>query len=356
MLELGKVNGKRKQKKKRGFKTKKEAQQALIEAEHSILKNGIYYEPSKTLYKEYLVDWLSDKKTIIRESTFKTYSWLIYKYIIPFLGDLELSKIKPIDIQKMYNNLINNNQLSRDNIQKIHSLIKDSLNKAERWGMIQRNVASLVDRPKSFRKEMKIWSVEEVKKFLDISIGSRYYVAFLLALTTGMRQGEILGLRWKDIDFENNSLSIVQTLSHDGKSFNSQAKTKTSLRSIILPNETLKILKDHQNMVLLEKQQNDILYIDNNLVVCTNIGTPCLPRNILRTFYSLIKKAELPRIRFHDLRHTHATLLLKQGVNPKIVAERLGHSNIKITLETYSHVLPSMQTDSANKINKLLFE
>jgi integrase len=355
VLELGKVNGKRRQKKKRGFKTKKEAQNALIEAEHTLLKNGTYIEPSKMLYKDYLHSWLDDKKTLIKESTYKTYSWLINKYIIPFLGDKEISQIRPIDIQKFYNELINKDLLSRENIQKIHSLINDSLKKAEKWELIKRNVASLVDRPKAFKKELSVWEIDEVKKFLLAARTSRYYIAFLLALTTGMRQGEILALRWKDIDFNNNTLSVKQTLSHTGNKIIPGAKTKSSLRSITLPLETVNALARHKKVIQYEKKIADVLYKDYDLVVCTNIGTPCSPRNLLRSFYSAIKKANVPRIRFHDLRHTHATLLLKQGIHPKVVAERLGHSNIRITLDTYSHVLPTMQLETANKINDLLF-
>ncbi|RJS61754.1 site-specific integrase [Bacillus sp. PK3_68] len=355
VLELGKVNGKRKQKKKRGFKTKKEAQNALIEAEHSLLKNGIFSEPSKMLYKDYLNNWLDDKKLIIKESTFKTYNWLIGRYIIPYLGHLEISKITPMDIQKFYNELINKDILSRENVQKIHSLINDSLNKAERWELVKRNVASLVDRPRAFKNELKVWDIEEVKSFLTAAQSSRYYIAFLLALTTGMRQGEILALRWKDLDFISNTVSIRQTLSHTGNKIIPGAKTRSGLRSITLPLETMSALSKQKKIVQYEKRIADLIYNDHDLIVCTNVGTPCSPRNLLRSFYSLTKKANVTRIRFHDLRHTHATLLLKEGIHPKVVAERLGHSNIRITLDTYSHVLPTMQLETANKINELLF-
>lgn len=355
VLELGKVNGKRRQKKKRGFKTKREAQNALTEVEHALLKDGTFSEPSKMLYKEYLNSWLEDKRILIKESTFKTYSWLINKYIIPNLGNIELSKIRPIDIQKLYNEIINSNLLSRENVQKIHSLINDSLKKAERWGLIKRNVASLVDRPKAYKSELKVWDIGEVKSFLKVAESSRYYIAFLLALTTGMRQGEILALRWKDIDFNNNTLSIKQTLNHAGNKIIAGAKTKSGQRSIALPNETIHFLVKHKETIDNEKRVAGILYTNHDLVVCTNIGTPCLPRNLLRSFYSLIEKIDITKIRFHDLRHTHATLLLKEGIHPKVVAERLGHSNIRVTLDTYSHVLPSMQLETANKINDLLF-
>lgn len=180
---------------------------------------------------------------------------------------------------------------------------------------------------------------------------SRYYIAFLLALTTGMRQGEILAIRSKDIDFNNNTLSIKQTFNHAGNKIIAGAKTKSGQRSIVFPNETINFLVKHKETIEYEKRIGGILYTDYDLVVCTNIGTPCLPRNLLISFYSLIEKLNITKVRFHDLRHIHATLLLKEGVHPKVVAERLGNSNIRVTLDTYIHVLPSMQLETANKIN-----
>ncbi len=168
-----------------------------------------------------------------------------------------------------------------------------------------------------------------------------------MALVTGMRQGELLGLRWKDVDLEKGHLTISQTLSHDGK-------TKSSLRKILLPASTVAKLKKHRAVVLKEKLSQGEEYQDNDLVMCTPSGTPINPANVRRSLNVLIKKAAVPKIRFHDLRHTHATLLLAKGVNVKVISERLGHSNIKITLDTYSHVLPTMQEDAVNKIEEIL--
>ncbi|WP_424475039.1 tyrosine-type recombinase/integrase [Oceanobacillus kimchii] len=354
ILEIGNVNGKRKQKKKRGFKTKKDAQKALIEAEHTLLKDGMFYEPSNMLYEDFITQWLNDKKTTLKNSTLNTYKWLITNYIIPNLGNIELSKLSPIIVQQFYNSLINERIISRQNVQKIHSIINNSLDKALKWNLVNKNVAKLVDRPKAFKRELIVWNEEEVKIFLEVAIKSRYYIAYLLALSTGMRQGEILALKWANLELKNKSLSVTHTLSHDGKEILPGAKTRSSLRSIYLPDKTINALEEHRANINSEKQYADILYKDNDLIVCTNIGTPCNPRNLLRSFYSLIEKSKVPKIRFHDLRHTHATLLLKQGVNPKIVAERLGHSNIHITLDLYSHVIPSMQQESANKLNNIL--
>ncbi|GLX68322.1 tyrosine-type recombinase/integrase [Paenibacillus glycanilyticus] len=356
VLDLGKdqLTGKRIQKKKRGFKTKKEAQAALVETLNELNK-GTYIPQVKTLYKDYLNEWFTDKKTKIQPSTYSTYKWLIDKYIIEYLGNIELSKLTPMILQRFYNELSNAGNIVPENIQKIHSLINNSLKRAERWGLLNRNVAALVDRPKSVKKEIEVWSLEEAKQFLKVALEDRLYIAFLLAVTTGMRQAEILGLRWKDVNFEDSSISVIQTLSHDGKTLKIGTKTKSGMRKVHLPLESIQHLMKHKRIVERERSQNGPLYENNDLIVCTSFGTPIIPRNLMRTFYRLIKTADVKKIRFHDIRHTHATLLLMQGVNPKIVAERLGHSDIRMTLDTYSHLLPSMQQETASKFGAMLF-
>lgn len=355
VLELGKdSNGKRKQKKKRGFKTKKEAQNALTEAEHSLM-TGTYIEPSKMLFKDYLNQWLEDKQTYVKESTLKNYRRLVKNHILPSLGHIEMCKLSPIVIQQLYNKLKSGGYMSDENIRKVHTIIKDSLNKAVKWDLINKNPASLVDSPKVAKSEINVWDTDEVKRLLDTTKSSRYYIAFLLAVTTGMRRGEILGLRWKDINFKDETLHVTQILSVDGKRFESGAKTRAGVRSISLPDETISELKKHKAMINQERLLARDIYNNHDLVVCTEIGTPCNPRNLLRTFNNAIEKASLTKLRFHDLRHTHATLLLKQGVNPKIVAERLGHSDVRMTLDTYSHLMPSMQKDTAKAFGKMLF-
>ncbi|MBK5347000.1 MULTISPECIES: site-specific integrase [Bacillus] len=351
-----KEDGKPRQFKKRGFKTKQEAQKAMLELEQS-LTLGTYIQPNKILYKEYLSErFLEDKMTKVKKQTLNTYRWVVEKHIIPAIGDVELTKLNPIIIQGLYNKLTKEKVLSDENIQKVHTLINDSLKKAERWGLIARNPAALVDRPKAVKKEITVWNVEEVRQFLKYAKKSgRYYIAFLLALTTGMRQGEILGLRWKDVDFENGCVRITQTLSSDGKDLLPYTKTKSGSRTIDLPEETVTALKKHWLLIRGEREKNRS-YKNLDLVVCTEFGTPTHKSNIRRVFKSIIKKADIPKIRFHDMRHTHATLLLLQGVNPKIVSERLGHADVRITLDTYSHLLPSMQKDTAIQFGKMLFD
>lgn len=162
-------------------------------------------------------------------------------------------------------------------------------------------------------------------------------MAFHLALATGMRQGEILGLRWSDIDFDRRLISVRQTLSHDGKELKSGAKTKTIIRTISIDPNTARLLQKHRRVILSEKIHSGSEYKDNDLVVSTSVGTPC-SQNLSRIWHDLLKKSELPTITFHDLRHTHASLLLKNNVHPKIVSERLGHSKIQISQSTFIRI------------------
>lgn len=195
-----------------------------------------------------------------------------------------------------------------------------------------------------------IW--QGTKKSAQLDHGIR---DILQKASTGMRQSEILGFRWKYIDFEHGKLSVVQTLSHDGKTLSSETKTKASMRSIFLNAHILTDLIKHNQIVVQEKDHAGSMYQDHNLVVCTAIGTPVIPRNLLRSFYRIMEEADVPRIRFHDLRHTVASLILGQGVNSKIVQEILGHADVRITLDIYSHVLPSVHKDTAQEYGDLLF-
>jgi integrase len=354
ILELGKdQNGKRLQKKKRGFNTKKEAQQALVALENEV-NTGTYLEPSTLLLKDYWNEWFKLKKTLVGVQTFQVYEILYNTHILPKLGGYQLSKLKTIHIQSFINEL-SDTGYSAETIKKIFNILRNSLEHACDIGLCSSNSALKVKTPtKGNKVEMSVWDKNEVNIFLKAAKDDRYFIVFHLALMTGMRQGELLGLRWKDVDLENGILRVAQTLSHDGKMFLEGAKSKASIRTIPLPDLTVKLLKKHKSILSRERLEYGQGYQNNDLVICTQLGTPLNPPNVRRTFKSLIKKADVPLIRFHDMRHTHATLLLAQGVNVKVISERLGHSNIKITLDIYSHILPSMQQEAVRKLNDLI--
>ncbi|TKH33765.1 tyrosine-type recombinase/integrase [Bacillus cereus] len=346
------LTGKRKQKKKRGFITKKEAENALTKL-LSEVHTGTYVEPSKLLYGEYLENWFNTKKHSVGIQTAKVLKGYLNSRIIPSLGNIKLAKLTSLHMQN-YVNSLRNEGLKRGTIEKIIKIIRNSLEHAIDLELISKNVAVKTKLPKADKEELTVWNEQEVQLFLKVTQDSRYSIVFHMALVTGMRQGELLGVRWKDVDLEKGHLIISQTLSHDGKTFLLGGKTKSSLRKILLPASTVAKLKKHRAVVLKEKLSQGEEYQDNDLVMCTPSGMPINPANIRRSLNALIKKAAVPKIRFHDLRHTHATLLLAKGVNVKVISERLGHSNIKITLDTYSHVLPTMQEHAVNKIEEIL--
>ena len=354
VFSLGKdSNGKRKQKKKRGFKTKKDAQKALTEAMNSFFQ-GTYIEPSKTLFQDYLTEWFQTKRRSIGIQTAQVYEHYLNSRIIPKLGKIAIAELSTLHIQSYINNL-QEDGLSSSTVKKNYEIIRNSLEHAIDFGLIQNNVALKVKLPKSERKELMVWDEDEVNHFLQTAKEDRYYIVFYLAVTTGMRQGEILGLRWSDVNLKDGLLSIRQTLSHDGKTFINGAKTKASLRTIALSEATIKKLQNHKMISSQEKLAIGPGYLNHNLVISTQIGSPVNPANIRRSFNRLTEVACLPRIRFHDLRHTHASLLLSKGINIKVISERLGHSNIKITLDTYSHVLPTMQKEAMQKLDEMVF-
>ncbi|MGM0841374.1 MAG: tyrosine-type recombinase/integrase [Bacillota bacterium] len=351
---LGKdANGKRRQKKKRGFKTQIEAEKALIEALNEVNK-GTYIEPSKILYKDFLDQWLATKQGMLGPQTLTVYKWFLENKVIPEFGKIPLSDLSVLRIQS-YINSLSNQGYSRSSVKKVYEICKNSLDYAVDYELISKNPASKVKLPRQQKKDViNAWDQSEVYTFLNTAKGDPLYIVFLIALTTGMRKSEILGLRWKDVDLDKGLLKINQTLSTDGKYFIQGAKTKTSLRTINLSPKTIDELKHHKKVISSNKKFYKADYQNLDLVACTGHGTQLNPSNVSRTFNRLCAKANVPKIRFHDLRHTHATLLLSDGTNVKVISERLGHSNTKITLDTYSHVLPTMQEEVARKLDELI--
>jgi len=346
-------NGDRKRIKRRGFKTKKEAEEAQ-RALLNELKNGLDLNASKTLYSEFMKDWLRDKKTTVKKGTLDIYTWLVNNYIFPTLGNIPLADITPRHIQNLYNDLMDSGNLARENVQKVHTIIKSSLGKAAGWDMIIKSPAAVVERPQSESKEMLYWMDEEAHIFLNVAKDYRYYIAFLLAITTGMRQGEIMGLRWEDVDLKRRTISVRQILSHDGKSFEAGAKTISGVRSIGIDKVTATALEKLHKRIIEEKMLHRDIYEDHGLVLCSEIGTPISPRNLNRSFYSLIEKSKVRKIRFHDLRHTHVVMLLKMRENNKRIAERMGWSSVKM-LDRYAHVTPHMQQETADAFGEMFF-
>lgn len=371
--------GKYKQILRRGFKSKKEVKAAMVAVENEVNK-GTFIKASNTLYSSFMSDWLEDKKTNVKRRTFENYSGLINNHILPMrknskdkkigLGGIKLEDISPRHIQDLYNHLTESSKLSDENIQKCHTLINESLKLAKSWKMIQDNPAEVVKRPTAEKKEMQVWSLEETRQFLLTAIKDDLYIVFLLALTTGMRQGEILGLRWKDVDTVNRIISITQILNHDGKGFDVGAKTISGARPIRLDEVTMKALETHRTKQKEKRMKYALVYDDQGLMVCTKFGGPVSPRNVNRTFERLVIAINenlearrllkedvgdnLRKIRFHDMRHTHVTFLIKNRETPQAIAERMGWSDTRM-IDKYAHIRPDIQEDVADSFGKSFY-
>jgi len=349
--------------------TKKEAERKRTEVLRA-LDTGGYVEPEKTTFGEYLVRWLSDylAPSGRAEWTRRTYTSIIRKHVIPALGCVSLQRLTPAMLQHYYAAKRENGSLGNSWLQKgaslsattlahHHAVIHEALEHAVKEGLVARNVSDAADPPRIKRGEMKTWSTEEAQRFLIATRESRSYALFLAAITTGMREAELLGLRWQDIDLVTGSATIQQTLHRAGATpVFGRPKTERSRRQVALLPEFVSALRSHRIGQLAERLAAGSAYRDYGLVFTVPGGAPISPSNLLkREFLPLIEAAKVPKIRFHDLRHTHATMLLADGANPKVVSERLGHASIGITLDTYSHVLPEMQREVVAGLQKRLF-
>lgn len=349
------MTGKRKQIRRRGFKTKQEANKEMTKLKAEVLTND-YLEPTYMTYKKFMDEYFQERKNKLQKSTYISHFALYQKTIKPRLGHFKLQEMTTMHLQRFVNDLVAESHYAEDTIVLIFRIISASSKKAFLIRLIKINPTIGVTLPKVTRKEMQVWTLEQVNKFVAegrrVKYPTRYYIGYLMAVLTGMRQGEILGLRWKDVDLENGIIYIRQTLTV-GRALKIGAKNEASVRSLHIPIVLIEELESHKKLIRQERLIYGEGYTDLDLVLPTIHGRPLEPRSFRRAFYSLTKHLELPQIRIHDLRHTHATMLIQQNINVKLISERLGHTDIGTTLNTYSHVLPSMQKSVAEKLNEL---
>ena len=320
---------------------------------------GIVYDDENVTVEEYLDRWLGDcVRGSVRRSTFDRDKILLDRHVKPALGGRKPKKLTPLDLQGLYRDRLVAG-LSPSTVHKIHAIVHKALSQAVRWNMVPRNVSEAVKAPRPVPKEMRPLSPAEARGLLDAARGDRLEALYVLAITTGMRQGELLGLKWSDLDLgcpHNATVRIGRTLTRIGGRVSlGEPKTKKSRRSIRLTPRAVQALNAHLERQLREIEVLGDRYQDQGLLFTTGTGGPINPSNLRkRSLAPLLKKAQLPCIRFHDLRHTCATLLLTQGTHPKFVQELLGHANIAITLDTYSHVIPSMGDRTARAMQDAL--
>ena len=328
--------------------------------------DGEYRPPQKITLGEYLERWLPTQKQRLAASTFSSYQHNIRLHVVPYIGSIPLQRLMPEDLDGLYAHLLSDGrrnkgggELSPKSVRLVHSVIHKALADAHRKGSVTRNVADVADAPKisaSARPKMRAWKADELRQFLELIEEHPLYTAFYVKANTGMRRGELLGLTWRVIDFDNARLAVTQTVTApDYKMVVSDVKSAHSLRTIDLNPRTVSILRTWRRQQLEEYMQTGVRTDDSGFVFARPDGSPIHPDYFSQTFDRLLAKLDLPRIRLHDLRHTHATLLIKAGVPVKVVSERLGHASVAFTMQVYQHVLPGMQADAAAAFGDIVF-
>lgn len=335
--------------------TKKDAEKRLAEILHQ-LDNGTYMKPEKITLAEYLERWLSDyAKPNLSPRGFERYESIVRSHLIPTIGNLPLTELKPEHLQNHYSTL-QKSGLSALTVRYDHTVIHKALQTAIKWRLLNRNAADGVDIPRSDRNEMQVWDDFEVRHFLNAIKDSQYCPLFHTALYTGMRRNELLGLRWEDVDFIFSQVSVCRSLHQlrDGSYVFTKPKSTRSKRTIKLSPDSIQLLDEHRKNQRSIRNATGKEITDSDPVFSTIEGKPLRPNTVSRAWTTLAAKAGVKIIRFHDARHTHASLMLKAGIHPKIVQERLGHASVQITLDTYSHVAPGIQEAAAIQFDKLI--
>jgi integrase len=342
-------------------KTRAEASAALTAALRD-LGQGVPIVAEKQTVAEYLAWWLNGAAHGLAPRTLTRYRAHVMRNIAPALGRIRLAKLSPQPIQALYAAKLEAGY-APGTVRQMHAVLRRALGEATRLGLVPRNVATLVKVPKPARHEMQVLSPDEARVLLAAVEGDRLEALYVLALTTGMRLGELLALRWSDIDLHaelhgtTSALHVRATLRFKNADtyFFEPPKTPKSRRRIGLGTTSVEALRQHRARQLEERLAAGAAWRDEDLVFCTPIGGALCGNHLSeRDFRVLLARANLPRIRFHDLRHTCATLLLRRGVHPKVVSELLGHSTVTMTLDRYSHVLPDMQQAAMEAMDGLL--
>ncbi len=336
-------------------KTRREVDKLLTRAKAD-QEDGLILDAGNLKLGEYLDRWLADSvRDTVRQRTYERYEQMVRVHIKPSLGRVRLKALNATHVRGLYRQKLDAGLAPRT-VRYVHTTLNKALKDALADGLIPRNVASAVRPPKLTKKEIRPLSPEQANIFLEAARGDRFEALYVMAITTGLREGELLGLRWEDVDLESGTLSVRRTLSEarSGRFFEPPKNGKG--RNIRLTARAVDALKRHKASQNEERLRLGTLWHDEGLVVPSLTGTPMNAKNLTaRSFKPLLKQAGLPHtVRFHDLRHTCATLLLSKGVHPKIVQELLGHATIAITLDTYSHVLPNMQSEVVTAMEEML--
>lgn len=333
----------------------KEAVRALMHKAQVRKQDGMLTNANGYTVGRYLDVWLQHKAGEIRPSTLDNYTRLVENHVKPAIGRERLDKLQPRHIDHLHK-AIQKKGLSHRMLEYTHVVLHGALDYAVRLEMLPRNVADVVRLPRNKEhKQLNYWNPKQAAQFLASVKENRLYALFYTALTTGMRRGELVGLRWGEVDLEAGLIKITAQLTElKGKKFLSEPKTRASRRTIAISGETVEVLQNHKVRQKQEKFNQGEKWREQNLVFPSNVGTPIDSGNLSRGFHELAKRAGVPVIRLHDLRHTHASLLALKGISAKVISDRLGHTNVGFTLQVYTHVYDEQRKQAAISFQELL--
>jgi integrase len=333
-------------------------QREVLDKKDAYLKSlagGLPVVRDRQSFAAYVDDWLEGRTSKLRPRTHLRYRQLLRVHALPTLGKVQLAKIAPQQLERLYAARLAAGAAPRT-VHHVHAVIHNALEQAAKWGLVARNVASLVSPPAVDAHEMTTLDERELARFLEAAIGERFEALFITAVTTGMRQGELLALRWRDVDLERGQVAVTRSLqwTKQGPLFTAP-KTQKSRRNVELTKSAIAALRRHRTRQIEQRLAVGDAWQDLDLVFPNEIGKPMDASNLSeRDLRRVLERAALRRIRFHDLRHTAATILLGRGVHPKLVSEMLGHADVRITLDLYSHVTPTMHREAAAVFDKVL--
>jgi integrase len=324
------------------------------------LQGGTYLEPSKTTLTQFFERWLDHMKSQISSKSHARYSELARKNIAPLLGSVALTKLRPAAISTAYSKALTEGRrdgtggLSPRTVTHMHRVLKQALGQAVKWELLTRNPADAVDPPKSDRTVLHTYDLDQTAVLIEQMRPTRMFVPTLLAVLCGMRRGEIAALRWKNIALSTGQLAILESAEQIGSKVRYKTPKNGKGRTIAMSGYLVEELRAHRIKQAEELLRAGVCLSEHTFVVAQADGSPLQPDTLTQDWFRKLANTTLPRVRFHDLRHAHATHLLASGIHPKVASERLGHSKIGITLDLYSHVLPGMQEDAAERVDAAL--
>ena len=358
ILDAQDTAGKRKRRWHSFAGTKRQAQ---IECARLIseVQGGTYLEPSKVTLAEFLGRWLNHIKSQVSPRSHERYAEIVHTHIVPLLGAVPLPRLRGEQVSGAYAKALTSGRrdgtggLSPRTVHHIHRILKQALAQAVRWQTLARNPAD-VDPPRVEKKQMQTLDADETITLIEAARDTNLFLPILLGALCGLRRGEITALRWRTIDLDAGQLAVVASTEQTEEGVREKETKSGKDRTVALPSMVIGELRQHRTRQAEGLLRIGVRFTDNHHVVAREDGEPIQPRSLTHAFVKFLRRRGLQHIKFHDLRHTHATHMLKAGVHPKIAQERLGHSSVGVTIDLYSHVLPGMQAEAVNRIDAVL--